>query len=194
VGAPTTISGDADVSTTGSLVDAFNFGTAGGMTTVNGVSFLNVATEDWEYLDSAYIVGSGAGSLTLVGDSLATAFAFDTGEAPFSGLSDSYKSLLNSAVWNDSGASLQIAITIQGLTIGRQYQVQLWSNDPRSYGVDRDTPFDSVVLEQNTKPASDPDRYEGEGGLGQWVIGSFTADNTTRTIIADAAGASARRR
>jgi len=179
-GQATTIVGDADVSTAGSLVAAFNFGTIGGTATVNGVSFANAGTVYFDNLAPSHTFGAGAGRVTLAGSSpLFSADAFNSGSAPFSELSASYKSLLNSAVWIDSAENKQITLTIEGLTIGQQYQVQLWTNDSRSHGVNRDTSFDSVVLEQNTGPM---------GGLGQWVIGTFTADDTFQTIIANAAG------
>lgn len=181
--APTTMVGDSDVSTEGTAVAAFNFGTVGGTTTINGVSFLNVATEAWTNNAPTYVVGSGAGSLTLAGHTLFSAAVFSVGNAPYSQLSASYQTLLGSAVWND-GMNRQISISIEGLTIGHEYEVQFWTNDPRNFGVTRDTVFDAVngvTLEQNTGA--------GFGGVGQWVIGSFTADGTTQSIIANSTGA-----
>ncbi|QYM80232.1 PEP-CTERM sorting domain-containing protein [Horticoccus luteus] len=178
---PTTLAGDTDVLTTGSLVAAFNLGVDGGTTTVNGVTFENALNPN--YGSTTWAVGTGAGSLTFSGATLYSGDPFGVGSSPYSLLSAEYQTLLGSALWNDSFSGTQVAVTIGGLTPGQTYYVQFWSNDPRSYGVNRDTTFSAAngtTLEQNTG--------SGYGGLGQWVTGTFTADGTTQDIFATGTG------
>jgi hypothetical protein len=67
-------------------------------------------------------------------------------------------------------------MTISGLVIGAQYQFQFWSNESSgSFGYQiTATAGNSVPLAGNTSNAP--------GGLGEWVIGSFTADAATQMI------------
>jgi hypothetical protein len=100
--------------------------------------------------------------------------------APFSNLSSGYKTLLGSAGGADNPST--ITETLGGLTDGNQYQLQIWTSNPSNasnpYGtIIGDTTFtagNSVTLDPNTANAS--------GGLGQYVIGTFTASGSTRTF------------
>ncbi|HYE18711.1 MAG TPA: hypothetical protein VEA69_09720 [Tepidisphaeraceae bacterium] len=104
-GAPTNISGDADVSTAGTLLGAFNVGSAGDAT-VNGVTF------------QGFVLNNG---VTASGDfSFVTGFnvTSDSGSAaaPFSTLSAGYQGLLGTAnVLLGNGT-----LTMSGLTVGRR--------------------------------------------------------------------------
>ena len=166
-GAPQQISGDGDVSTSGVLIGAFNVGDVGvPSTTVNGVTFQSFAAP----------AGNGtSGNFTLTSTgSFAHNTAAGSSSAPFTNLSTQYQTLLASRVAGVFGA---MSLTMSGLIVGAQYQFQAWSNSS-------DTEFDFplrlitgstfVDLSSNTAGA--------EGGLGQWVIGTFTADSVTQTI------------
>lgn len=176
---PITISGDSDVSTDGSLLAAYNFGAGTtGTTVINGVTFDNVLPTNFTNSAPSVTVGTGAGSLTIASSTLLSANVFGTGSTPYASLSAPYRALLESSVWNDSGGNRDITFTINDLTPGQQYQIQIWVNDARSYGVTRTTTFtagNSVVIDQNTG--------SGDGGVGQFAIGTFTADSTTQTFV-----------
>lgn len=185
-GPATTISGDTDVSTTGTSVAAFNLGSAIN-TTVNGVSFTPAFAD--LYADTSYntSVGTGSGRLNLTGTIIYSSTDFGVGwAAPYSGLTSSYQALLTSAIYNDYpfpvGTNRLVNFQIQGLTIGANYQIQLWVNDSRldEYPPARDTTFtataSSVTLDQNS--------IDNDGGLGQYVLASFTADATTQDFVA----------
>ena len=67
-------------------------------------------------------------------------------------------------------------LTLNGLTPTQQYMVQIWSNDGRVGSLNQLVTFtagNAVSLNRNTT---------GGGGLGQWVIGTFTADAITQDI------------
>ena len=79
-GTAQTISGVSDVSTSGTLVDAYNFGSS---TTVNGVSFSSVSSK------------TGVGNLLISGgDYDYGSFGSSTSGTTFSNLDSSYQSLL----------------------------------------------------------------------------------------------------
>ncbi len=87
-----TISGDSDVSTTGTLNLAYNFGTTGiTATTVNGVTF------------AAYNVGAQpsdtAITSTFTPDLAGSTGGFTSTSNPYNSLSASYKTLLSSAIY-----------------------------------------------------------------------------------------------
>lgn len=161
------ITGASDVSTNGTLIGAFNVGGAGvPSTTVNGVTFQSFATTG----------GSGAsGNFTTVGSGFVgqTNTSGGSTAAPFSNLSAAYQVLLQSYSTPFAGV---ITMTLAGLTIGAQYEFQCWSNlssDRFSYQLTA-TAGNSVMLGSNDGHA--------QGGLGEWVLGSFTADGATQTI------------
>lgn len=185
-GPATTISGVTDVSTTGTSVAAFNFGSAIN-TTVNGVIFTPAFADLYAATGYDASVGTGSGRLKLTGTSIYSFSEFGISWAPpYSGLTSSYQALLTSAIYNDfplpEGTNRPVNFQIQGLTIGTNYQIQLWVNDSRldEYPPARDTTFtaaaSSVTLDQNST--------EDYGGLGQYVIASFTADATIQDFVA----------
>jgi hypothetical protein len=183
---PKTISGDTDVSTTGTAVAAFNFGSALN-TTVNGVIFTPVFADLNVITGYDVTAGSGAGRLELRGTYI---YHYDgygvSWAAPYNGLTSAYQALLTSANYNDyplpPGNDRPVNFQIQGLTIGTNYQMQLWVNDSRldEYNPNRNTTFtaagSSVTLDQNST--------EDYGGLGQYVLATFTADATTQDFVA----------
>ena len=157
--APTTISGDSDVSTNGQLVKAVNLTSdAAGFNvpvTVNGVTFAaspfvgsttTLAGADTMFAtDSAPI--SGQLNRVLAGASTALGGA---DRQPFASLSESYRSLLQTGFYNDADESVANVrlgnysiperyteragydLTLTGLTPGVPYEVQLFVNDYRT--------------------------------------------------------------
>jgi len=164
-GSAQNISGDADVSTTGTLVGAFNV--AGATTTVNGVTFqasdiLSSPTSGNFAFNCAPNCGSG-------NDTSAT--------PPFSNLSAAYRTLLASF----DLAPNPLTLTMSALTPGSTYQFEWWLNVTAAIFFGQG-PFDvtatagnPVTLVSNTTGA--------DGGLGQFAIGTFIADASGQEII-----------
>jgi hypothetical protein len=151
-GAATTIVGDTDVDTVGTLFQAANF--AGNTSTVNGVQF------------DAF-TGNTNGNISVnYGQEFATNFG--SGQDPFFSLSSDYKELLR------SGGIFATNVTISGLSNGTEYSIQYWANDSRTQGATRTMLVGGVTLDLNDTDA--------DGGVGQWVSGTFTADGSTQSF------------
>jgi hypothetical protein len=167
-GSPTIISGDSDVSTNGTLVAAFNLN--GADVTVNAVTFAGLT-----YPFMATTVTSGNFTFTESPSHLLAESGFGSGSAPFNTLSANYQTLLSTAMSTDDNNT--ITLTMSGLAIGQQYEFQWWLNDansPSSGFLTTATATSSVSLDDNTTDAN--------GGVGQFVIGTFTANATAQTI------------
>lgn len=175
---PTLISGDADVSTTGSLLYAYVFGDEGVLsTTVNGVGF---APFEVPFNTSPPVT---VGSVSLAVNTPNTFYTANTvagsTSPPFIALSLPYQKLLASGVsiFEPDGT---LTLTLGGLTEGQGYMVQFWSNDSdrlsNRIGETIFTAGNSVTLDNNN--------LDDEGGVGQWVTGSFTADGATEVLTA----------
>lgn len=157
---PQSISGDADVSTTGSVILAANIGAATA-TTVNGVTFA-------AYNNMATIPGL-TDTLNLNPGSV-----FGNAAAPYGALSAGYQALVSSGRYTD-GATLE-TLNLSGLTIGQSYLVQFWVNDSRGGGTSGRT----LDLTAGATAVLDLNVQNVAGGLGQYVIGTFTADAATQ--------------
>src|SRR5437764_870601 len=97
-GSATTISGDSDVSTTGTLVAAYRFGNSDVVTssvTVNGVQF------DPFTVDGGTSVTHGSLTASALAGTLSNSTSTGSGSSPFSSLSANYKTLLSNAVVKD---------------------------------------------------------------------------------------------
>jgi len=98
-------------------------------------------------------------------------------EHSITSLSSAYKGLLASATSPFAYANNTMILTLGGLTIGTNYQVQFWVNDSSDNDLASSTILTSgnmVSLEVNTTDAP--------GGVGQWVTGTFTAVGATQTV------------
>jgi hypothetical protein len=168
-GTPTTISGDSDVSTTGTFIGALNWGAGvetvlgNPTTTVNGVTF----TGDI----NAFPAGS-SGPFSWTGGGGTAAFI----ASGHPGLSTSYQDLFRG--WASPLNAGPRTLTLNGLTVGRTYQFQWWSDVNGNVITNTvqaiATAGNSVTLDSNTTDAT--------GGLGQYVIGTFVADAATQNI------------
>lgn len=167
------ITGDANVSTSGALVGALNLGSTGvANTTVNGVTFNALAF-------SGNNVSSGNFQFTIP-TSFQSGNFLGNPNAPFSTLSAPYQALLESGMGE---FTTPITLTLSGLTAGRQYQFQWWSNF--SDGGSSSTTAaagNSVTLNYNPSGSA--------GGVGQFALGSFTADAATQVITFGSNGSS----
>ena len=164
-GSPNTISGNTDVDTTGTLVGAFNMGGTGvPTTTVNGVTFTGIAL-------SGTTVTSGNFTFTQTGVGWLSS-NITSANAPFAALSASYQNLIS---WIAGDTTNPATITMSGLTVGAKYEFEWWTNDSNGFQfVTTATAVNSVSLTTNTTGA--------DGGVGQFDIGTFTADASSETI------------
>jgi PEP-CTERM motif len=169
-GAPTNISGDSDVSTAGALVGAFNMGNTGvASTTVNGVTFAPFA-----------LTGppGSIGNFSFTGTTFGGNNALGAVAGPFTALTAPYQSLLSSAVITGVTGLGNITLTMNGLVVGSTYDFQWWSSTSQAFPGFETTlassPGSNVSLDKNVGDAT--------GNLGQWVLGTFTADSASQAI------------
>jgi hypothetical protein len=164
-GSATNISGDANVSTSGALVGAFNLGGPGvGATTVNGVAFAPFVLDT----NASYTVGN----FTFTGGGFGNNNSVGSANAPFANLSASYQTLLSSAA---GGFGPAITLTMNGLTIGDTYQFEWWLNTSNGFVTSvTATSGNSVALSSNTTGT--------DGGLGQFATGTFVANAASQVI------------
>ena len=164
-GTPTTMAGDTDVSTAGSLLYAYD--ASGTAATVNTVPFAAASGS------SAW----GAGVTFSSGWSGSTTTAYGSGSGnPWNGLSSAYRIALEGGTYGGASAA---TLTLNNLTTGHAYQVQVWVVDTRGAEGTRtetvtSTGGNTVTLAYNSTGTN--------GGVGQYTIGTFTASATTQTI------------
>ncbi len=170
-GAPTGISGGTDVSTSGVLFAAANNGGTGTTSqTVNGVTFNPFVTDG---SSTTFTDTSGLLTLSVASGSVSGGSSFGSASAPFSNLSpSSYRALLTSASYSFS----QLTLTINSLTIGQTYQVQLWANYSNIASPLGET------LSAGGVTTLDYNVTDTGGGVGQFVIGTFTANSVSEQI------------
>lgn len=170
--APSNISGDSDVVTTGTLVTARNLSQTQVTSTVNGVFFDIFPVPN----GTNAIVGVPNVANFGIFDLESSDTGYGSNSAPYSSLSASYRTVLSSGAGSSTGSTL--SLTLLGLTNGTSYLFQWWSNDSGlSYGGLNSTTgsaTNSVSLDENTANAV--------GGMGQWATGIFTASGTSQVI------------
>lgn len=152
---PQDISGPGDVSTTGAVVEAIDLtsdNAGAGTTSVNGVDF------SWD----GSLMGLAGGSGLLGGSS--------TGDS-------GYDSLLNTVDHGDSAAVNPWPIQLGGgsLVNGSQYEVQLWYTDNRGFA-------GSFTMNYDDGNGNTVNLDSNNNGLGQYVLGTFTADGPNQTL------------
>ena len=176
-GAATNIAGDTDVSTQGTGVWAYSGSTANVAATVNGVTFSVPTTSLFNSTPAWSGPGFGAAT-TSYGGPYSMAGKLGT-------LSANYQAVLkySSILQNTSPTE---TVTLSNLGIGQQYLVQFWSNaSDGARGADRTTltsGANTVELKANLLNAVN--------SLGQYVIGTFTADAVTQTFTVTRTGGS----
>jgi hypothetical protein len=155
-GAATTISSDTDVSTSGALVYAIK---AQASIQVVNSTYFGYGNNFGPFVTLTAISG-GAGLGTCANPALSPAYQNVVGYAA-------------------TGAGTNCTFTLNGLTVGHNYQVQVWINDSRSGYGDRKA---DITSEGGNTVNIDYNNTNGNGGNGQYAIGTFTADATTQTI------------
>ena len=167
------------MSTTGTLVAAENVAAGGHPAIViNGVTFVqDFGTGNTASVTSAsgfFTLSTAAPNGVQFGN---TAFGPTSGtHPPFTNLSAAYQDFLRSGDFN-STTDTSITLTLTNLTIGTNYLFQVWTNDSLDQfpgSTLTATSGNAVLLDQNTT--------DSDGGLGQYVIGTFTADSTSQAI------------
>ncbi len=188
-GGATDIADDGDVSTTGALVAAYNLG--GSAATLNGVTFKQFAippAQSSPFVPVTSVTVDAFYTLALFSfeHEPQTLMSFDTssGNAPFTGLSSGYKSLLGTAGGQNFGDRTTL-LTLADLTIGQLYELQVWVNDSSisgccSFGISLSDGLNGISLDTNTVRDISGDVVNG--GLGQYVIGTFMADGSSQNI------------
>lgn len=170
--APATSAGNSDVLSMGGQVYAYDWGTA---TTVNGVAFTaSTATGN-----------VGSGSITLAGFQNAAAALFVSTSAPYTNLSSAYQNLLKCAVYSNTATAGFIGTaTLNNLQMNHAYALQVWVNDSRGgvYSNRLEWIYDgnggaTNLLSLNTSHTN--------GGVGQYIWGTFTADGASQTFVLD---------
>ena len=101
---------------------------------------------------------------------------FGSGNAPFASLSPEYKTLLAGGITTGGGT---VTLTLGDLTKNQAYLVQLWVNDSRP-AASTQTVDGTAVMKYDVTAA--------DGGLGQYVIGRFTATGLTQSIEIEGEG------
>jgi hypothetical protein len=157
-----TVSGDSDVFTDGTLLYACDW--ANTNNTVNGIAFTGTSSAN-----------SGNVSISGIGSNYQ---GFNSASQPFAGLSADYRSILVGGEYATS-AGATATVTLNGLTSGRIYAVQIWVSDPRANGgevgrTETATGANQVTLAYNIPPSP--------GGVGQYSIGVFTATSSSQTF------------
>lgn len=164
-GAASTISGDADVSTNGVLLYAYDDSAVAA--TVSAVAF-----------------APGNSASSLGGDvSIGGAFSFTTtayGSAsatPWTILSTNYRAVLQGGVYSTNNGTL--TVTLNNLVAGRSYLVQVWASDNRALASNR---TETVASSGGNNVTLDYNSTGTNGGVGQFVVGSFVANSNNQSF------------
>ncbi len=175
--APQTIVGNGDVSTTGALIVAHNLGASGNSSaTVNGVTFTPFATNG-----SVNIVGNV--KLSSTANILGNNVNFGDIVPPFSDLSPDYQTLLQSGSYtNGLFPPPEITLTLSGLSIGTPYQFQWWANQSSLASFSPFPPPSGPMTTATAGGSVTLTRYNPATEIGQFAIGTFTADAASQVI------------
>lgn len=180
--APTNISADSNVNNAGITLGAFRLGNTGlTAATVNGVTFMSLGVPD-----NTNTVTSGNFSLNL-NLSFSTNTACGTTAGAYGQLPAATQNLLQSGSFSQNN---QITLTMSGLTVGRAYTFEWWANNAGNFtgygyqlvrGNSGSSPSatNSVTLTANT---GTPLGNSPAGGVGQFVVGTFTANTTSQAV------------
>jgi hypothetical protein len=159
---PLTISGSSDVSTLGNYFGSWTPYAYNSPETVNGVSL----GSDLPGVSSTFDNAGGTGTY----DSPGTASA-------------NYNDLLTSALFGNSAGPY--TVSWDGMTVGDTYQLEFWVNDARNIGGLR---TETVTGGANTSPILDYGSNANGTGPGQYIIGTFVANNASQNITILASG------
>jgi hypothetical protein len=161
---PTQISTNGTVHATAIGSRTGGAGVTGASVTVNGVQFFDNLTIDAAFVSHNDVIGGRTGLPNTAGDD--------------------YYDLLEAG--DRDSSSIDVPITFTGLTIGTPYEIQFWASDNANPVGDS-----AVVLNNGNGSSPNPATaghatvlYEAtDGGPGQFVIGTFTADATSQELL-----------
>ncbi len=159
-GVATSISSPSDVSTAGTLVQAYALGDSSPVT-VNGVTFTGVDI-------SADTSDMAVGVDTVTADMIGNYNGFGPAS---SSLSSSYQTLIGSAAFEANGNQTPLTLQIAGLTPGQSYLFEGWVNDSRPTVSWSETFADSLGNSVSLQ-------FQTPSDLGQFAVGAFTASTT----------------
>lgn len=190
-GAAQTITGVGDISTSGTYVDAMNLSGVHGAG--NNTTFTQVTIGDTIFHASTY--GTLPGNPTTVGASFLASDGLNISAAVQAGYnagvdggvnftsgtpssSDYSLAVSNGAYLSSAGFTQLSYVTLSGLAVGHNYQVQVWTYlDATPTGS-----LDNTTSLSGTAPISlNPNAGNATAG-GQFVIGTFTATSATLTF------------
>ncbi len=171
-GSATDVVSTLDVSTNGTTVEAFNIGyeyTGAIVPTPPALSTVTV---------NSVIFAALAGPSPLT-ETNGGAYGFLAGKT--TGNTD-YNSLLNSAAYGGGTGTVDMTLGGGNLVNGQQYEIQLWYVDVRTEGVDTRAMIfgDGEITESSVSVSSGI--FGPSGTLGQYTIGTFTADGINQTL------------
>ena len=168
-----TVSADADVSLAGDLVCAYTIGEEGvPFTIVNGVRF-----EPFEFPIGGTNATVGSVTFTESPGVLDASLGLGSTAPPFVNLSPAYQVLLYSGGFA-SNANV-ITATLGDLTPGQQYLLQVWTSNASLFTPGVGT-LQQTTLAATNQVTLDANTSDLDGGLGQFVVGRFTADAVTQ--------------
>ncbi len=168
---PVTESGNADVFTLGQPVYAYSWGTA---QTVNGTAF--TATTSTNTV--------GGGNVILGNFNGFGAALFAGTAAPYTNLTAAYKGLLAGGTYFTGGPNGTTGtVTVANLIVGRNYALQMWVNDSRGTFSNRNEYIYDGSGGSTNLLVYDVGRTNG--GLGQFIIGNFTANDVSQNFTLD---------
>lgn len=172
-GTPQTISGDNDVDTSGTLLYAYNLGQSSvTSSTVNGVTF---AAFPFPIGASSTTVTVGSVTISESPSFLVSYGSLGSGSGPYGNLSAAYLALLDSG--GGAGAPDTLTVTLGGLSSGQDYVFQWWLSNAAPI-----PPISSVSASATNVVTLDSNLTNTAGGLGQFVIGTFTAGGASETL------------
>ena len=93
-----------------------------------------------------------------------------------------YDTLLDRFAFTTSGTQSAV-MQLSGLTVGTEYQIQVWFCDQRNTGVDR-----SLIFGDNGQSSSTVSVAAGTGNFGENAVGSFTATAQTQQLSLQTSG------
>ncbi|MDD5673355.1 MAG: hypothetical protein PHC61_04275 [Chitinivibrionales bacterium] len=165
-GTPAYVAGNSDISTTGTFKYAYNWG--GATVTINGVTFTGTT--------SAGNIGSSPYDITMAsapGNGWTTPLVEKIFQSPDGITGDYGTELLPGGAYVDG--TDKILVTLNNLTSGHTYQVQIWSENAYYDG-------GKTILICGDTVTLDKNQNDGWAGKGQYVTGTFTAGQNGPTI------------
>jgi len=158
---------ETDVSNSGILVEAVNFGAATVATTINGVTF-EAFTDGGDNLSTDHLSTLADKSADGVADL-------------YTGANTSYNTLFDGLIFDNLAS--EVTYTLTGLSIGQAYEVQLFIADDRNTPADKLGSYLSVDGSGNTLGGNST-VYKGSANPALVFTGTFEADALTQVFTA----------